>query len=128
MIGMTIDTGRFLGADLIDTFGDVPAGDGPGLDARAGHGAGAAASEPTVPVAIADLLPDASGEVVLSAADGMAIALSTRETPVDAGVADHHVTACGLDVSGFGYYSFADGLTVYFPHHSQVTLSLEERL
>ena len=120
---MSTDAAEFLGADLIDLF-EAP----PGVVAAepVPPAAFALFDEPTVPVAIEDLLPDALGEVVLSAAEGMTIALSARQPMVETGVADSHVTASGLDVSGFGYYSFSGGLTVYFPHHSLVTLSLDE--
>lgn len=121
---MSGDTKQFLGMECLDTAGDLP-----GVAAPAFGRAVEAVAPPdlaTVPISIADLLPDASREVVLSAAEGLTIVLSTRETPVDTGVSDHHLTASGMDVSGFGYYSFSDGLVVYFPHHSLVTLSLEE--
>jgi len=118
---MPTGDGHILDADLIDAADAVH-----DLPAAAMASVPAAPAEAAVPIAIEDLLPDASGEVVLSATEGLTIALSARATPIDTGVADHHVTASGLDVSGFGYYSFAGGLTVYFPHHSLVTVSLEE--
>jgi hypothetical protein len=34
---------------------------------------------------------------------------------LDAGIAETHVTAAGLDVSGLQFYSFESGLTVYSP-------------
>jgi hypothetical protein len=33
----------------------------------------------------------------------------------DAGIADAHVTAAGVDVTGLHFYSFESGLTVYSP-------------
>jgi len=125
--GMSSNAAEFLEGDLIDLVDSLQGGSGAVPLAFDAFPA-ALSEDPTIPVAIEDLLPDASGEVVLSAAEGMTIALSARQEMVEAGVADHHVTASGFDVSGFGYYSFAGGLTVYFPHHSLVTLSLDEIL
>ena len=83
------------------------------------------AVEPTVPIALEDLLPDASGDVVLSAPEGMTIELHSNQNVVESGVIDHHVTASGLDVTGFEYCSFASGMTVYYPHDSLVRISFE---
>ena len=127
-VGMSTNAAEFLGTDLIDLL-DSSAGEiGAAMlpSTQSFPLAFAMSEEPAVPVAIEDLLPDALGEVVLSAGEGMTIALSARQEMVETGVADHHVTASGCDVSGFGYYSFSGGLTVYFPHHSLVTLSLDE--
>jgi len=60
-----------------------------------------------------DLLPDSSGEVVLFMGDDVSVNLLTRETITSFGIADSHVTATGVDVTGLHYYSFESGLTVY---------------
>jgi len=63
-----------------------------------------------------ELLPDTRGEVVLfSEAGPMAINITTDERIMETGMADHHVTSTGLDVSGYSFYTFEDGLTVYYP-------------
>ncbi|KLN60135.1 hypothetical protein WH96_13160 [Kiloniella spongiae] len=60
-----------------------------------------------------DLLPDESGAVVLFAAEGNQIYLEAGELLVSCGVANSHVTASGVDVTGLNVYNFASGLTLY---------------
>ena len=62
---------------------------------------------------LGDLLPDASGEIVLYMGDDVSVNLLTRETITGFGIADPHVTATGLDVTGLHFYSFESGLTIY---------------
>ena len=62
---------------------------------------------------LGDLLPDSSGEVVLFMGEDVSVNLLTRETITGFGIADPHVTATGLDVTGLHFYSFEGGLTVY---------------
>jgi len=69
----------------------------------------------SVVLALADLLPDAAGEVVLFADESVPVNLLSREAIVRAGVADSHVTATGVDVTGLHFYSFESGVTVYSP-------------
>lgn len=64
---------------------------------------------------LADLLPDESGEVVLFAGDDVPVNILASEPVTDAGIADVHVTATGLDVTGLHFYSFESGITVYSP-------------
>jgi hypothetical protein len=60
-----------------------------------------------------DLLPDSSGEVVLMMGEDVSVNLLTHETITGFGIADPHVTATGVDVTGLHFYSFEGGLTVY---------------
>ncbi len=69
----------------------------------------------TVLIELEDLLPDASGEVVLFADDDLPVNIVTDLPVTDAGIAETHVTAAGVDVSGLHFYSFESGLTVYSP-------------
>jgi len=69
----------------------------------------------TVLLELAALLPDASGEVVLFADDTLPLNIVTDLPVTDAGIADAHVTAAGVDVTGLHFYSFESGLTVYSP-------------
>ncbi len=69
----------------------------------------------TVLLELADLLPDASGEVVLFADDDLAVNIVTDLPVTEAGIAEAHVTAAGVDVTGLHFYSFESGLTVYSP-------------
>ena len=67
-----------------------------------------------------DLFPDENGEVVISTADGVPINL-VASLPVDqSGVAEPHVTAAGIDVSGLNFHTFESGLTVYFEADSLI--------
>ncbi len=60
-----------------------------------------------------DLLPDSSGEVVLFMGEDVSVNILTHESLTRVGIADPHVTASGVDVTGLHFYSFEGGLTVY---------------
>ena len=77
--------------------------------------AGDWAAEDSVFLELGDLLPDASGEVVLFADDELPVNILTHEHLTQAGIAESHVTAAGVDVSGLHFYSFESGITVYSP-------------
>lgn len=62
---------------------------------------------------LGDLLPDESGEVVLFAGDEMPVSIMTADPVTEKGVAESHVTATGVDVTGLNYYSFESGITIY---------------
>lgn len=67
----------------------------------------------SVVLPLGDLLPDSDGEVVLFMGEDVSVNLLTRETITGFGIADPHVTATGVDVTGLHFYSFEGGLTVY---------------
>jgi hypothetical protein len=68
-----------------------------------------------VELALADLVSDANGEVVIFNDSGFrTLALHTDLAVVGGGQARRHVTAGGEDVSGFNYVTFGNGVTVYF--------------
>ncbi len=69
----------------------------------------------TVLLELADLLPDALGEVVLFAGDDLPVNIVTDLPVTEVGIAEAHVTAAGVDVTGLHFYSFESGLTVYSP-------------
>ncbi len=69
----------------------------------------------TVLLELSDLLPDASGEVVLFTGDDLPVNIVTDQPVAEAGIAEAHVTATGVDVTGLHFYSFESGLTVYSP-------------
>ncbi len=73
------------------------------------------ATEETVLLELEDLLPDASGEVVLFAGEELPVNIVTNEPLTDAGIAEAHVTATGVDVTGLHFYSFESGITLYSP-------------
>lgn len=67
----------------------------------------------SVVLELGDLLPDSSGEVVLFMGEDVSVNILTHETITGFGIADPHVTASGVDVTGLHFYSFEGGLTVY---------------
>ncbi len=73
------------------------------------------ATEETVLLELEDLLPDASGEIVLFAGEELPVNIVTDEPLTDAGIAEAHVTAAGVDVTGLHFYSFESGITLYSP-------------
>ena len=73
------------------------------------------ATEEAVLLELEDLLPDASGEIVLCAGEELPVNIVTDEPLTDAGIAEAHVTAAGVDVTGLHFYSFESGITLYSP-------------
>lgn len=73
----------------------------------------AAAVDDSLVLELTDLLPDTAGEVVLFFSDGLPVNLRTDEAITGTGIADNHVTATGVDVTGLHFYSFESGITVY---------------
>ena len=73
------------------------------------------ATEEAVLLELEDLLPDASGEVVLFAGEELPVNIVTGEPLTGAGIAEAHVTAAGVDVTGLHFYSFESGITLYSP-------------
>ena len=82
-------------------------------------GFGHAVGEP-LELALADLLPDPAGEVVVSAGTGVALRLKSDLPLRESGVAEGHMTASGVDVTGLFFYSFEGGVTVYSPEDIEV--------
>ncbi len=76
---------------------------------------GTALIEAAVVLELEDLLPDASGEVVLFAGEELPVNIVTGEPLTGAGIAEAHVTAAGVDVTGLHFYSFESGITLYSP-------------
>ena len=72
---------------------------------------------PSIPITLAfdDLLPDANGEIVIvSHGDSPQLSIVTDRPVCDSGVADSHVTAEGIDVAGWAYYTFEGGTRLYY--------------
>lgn len=72
--------------------------------------------EPPLMLALADLMGDPNGEIVLfndSGLRALALELSTEVAIVEEGHAGRNVTAAGEDVSGFRYLRFDNGLKLY---------------
>ena len=81
----------------------LPVGD-PGTDAA------------TLVLHLADLVPDAGGDIVLyNDSSVRAAVIHTDLAVVEEGRSGVHVTAAGIDVDGWCFIRFADGLRLYFP-------------
>jgi hypothetical protein len=69
-----------------------------------------------VQLALADLVSDANGEVVVFNDSGFrTMAIRTEAAVTADGRVQRHVTASGEDVSGFKYVTFDNGVTLYYP-------------
>jgi hypothetical protein len=76
-----------------------------------------------VELAVADLVTDANGEVVIFNDSGFrTLALYADSGVVESGRVATHVTAGGEDVSGFNYLTFESGMTVYYPEGLDVSV------
>ncbi len=79
-------------------------------------------------LALSDLIADRNGEVVLyNDSDMPVLTLLTSERPVARGTVEAHVTASGVDVAGYNYVTFANGLTLYYPQGLQLLIVPELR-
>ncbi len=78
-----------------------------------------------VELPLESLAPDCNGEIVLqSQADLTAIGIATSETVVRSGTMPYrHLTATGLDVSGYRFVRFDSGLTLYYPQRITLTVT-----
>jgi hypothetical protein len=94
-------------ADLIDAGPDVLVAAAPAILAPA-------AVEP-LSLGLSDLLPDAAGEVVLMGGADVPLSIYAAEAVMAEGIADAHITAGGVDVTGLHFYSFESGITLYSP-------------
>ncbi|MDE2229420.1 MAG: hypothetical protein KGL11_10325 [Alphaproteobacteria bacterium] len=97
------------------TAGDEPIALGNVEHAFLSADAGASGGTETLTLTLDDLIPDAHNEIVILDASGHDIAVVTPDAIAAQGVADAHVTATGLDVSGFAYCTFDGGVTVFYP-------------
>jgi hypothetical protein len=73
--------------------------------------------DPIMVLTLRDLMPDAAGEVASQniGLPAVSIYASQQVAITRAGTVEQHVTAAGEDVSGYRFYSFDNGMTVYFP-------------
>ncbi|MGH6930980.1 MAG: hypothetical protein ACREEE_00950 [Dongiaceae bacterium] len=81
---------------------------------------------PSVPITLSlnDLLPDANGEIVIvSDGDTPTLSIVTELRVCDAGMASHHVTAEGVEVSGLAFYAFEGGTRLYYSPDIDLTIA-----
>lgn len=97
-------------ADLIDAVPDVLVAEPDDTLAPGAPGA----IEP-LSLGLSDLLPDEAGEVVLMGGAEVPLSIHAAEAVTAEGIADAHVTASGVDVTGLHFYSFESGITLYSP-------------
>ena len=84
----------------------------------------AADGDSVVTLSLHDLLPDANGEIVIFGADGsLQLSIVSDEKVCASGIADHHLTATGVDVAGLSYYAFEGGMKLYAPSEVAVTIA-----
>lgn len=61
-----------------------------------------------------ELLPDRGGDIVFEGSvDGLVVV--TDQPVLASGVSEAHITAAGVDVTGYCYYSLGSGVTLYSP-------------
>jgi hypothetical protein len=81
---------------------------------------------PSIPITLSfeDLLPDTNGEIVIvSRGDHPQLSIVTDLPVCDSGVADSHVTAEGIDVAGWSYYTFEGGTRLYYSPDIDLTIA-----
>ena len=76
-----------------------------------------------VTLALADLLPDANGEVViLTEDDNPHLNIVTDLRILESGVSPDHITAGGIEVGGLHYWVFEDGTRLYYDQGLSISL------
>jgi len=79
--------------------------------------------DPTVSLSLAELLPDAKGEIVIvTDGEDTRLQIVTDLRLLESGVSDHHLTAGGLQVDGFNYWVFEDGTKLYYAPGTSIEL------
>jgi hypothetical protein len=79
-----------------------------------------------VELALADLVSDAKGEVVVFNDSGFrTMAIRTAAAVIADGRVQKHATTSGEDVSGFNYVTFDNGVTLYYPEGLDLTVLRE---
>jgi hypothetical protein len=115
----------------LDLLGESITLDFAGLETPAWDAAVASADMPSGPPAddglvalsLADLVPDAEGEVVFFDESGVTeMAVIADGRLLDQGISDSHVTVGGIDVAGMAFYSFDSGMTLYLPPDIHLSL------
>jgi len=83
----------------------------------------------TIKLPLADLLPDANGEiVVLNEGDDPQVSIETELRILDSGVSPAHVTAGGIEVGGMQFWVFEDGTRLYYSPGLSISLDHDATL
>ncbi len=105
---------------MMDGKNDIPAVIG---DENGPHDGSDQPLDLSVTLALADLLPDANGEVViLTEEDNPHLSIVTDLRILESGVSPDHVTAGGIDVGGLQYWVFEDGTRLYYNQGLSISL------
>jgi hypothetical protein len=82
-----------------------------------------AALDQTVTLSLAELMPDARGEIVIvTDGEDTRLQIVTDLRLLDTGVSEHHLTEGGLQVDGFNYWVFEDGTKLYYAPGTSIEL------
>ena len=74
------------------------------------------AADGTLVLHLADLIPDAGGDIVLFNDSAVRAAVIRTDLAVqEEGRSGRHVTAAGVDVEGWSFMHFENGSRLYFP-------------
>lgn len=77
----------------------------------------------TISLSLADLLPDANGEiVVMNEGDDPQVAIETDLKVLDTGISPAHVTAGGIEVGGMHFWVFEDGTRLYYTQGLEISV------
>ncbi len=88
-----------------------------------GGGQVAPAAEAGLSLSLADLLPDANGEIVVfSAGDWQQLSILTEDKVAGSGLAGSHQTLDGVDVTGLQFVTLESGTTLYYPHSVELAV------
>jgi hypothetical protein len=63
---------------------------------------------------LGDLIADSRGEIVVGDMGGAHLTITAASSIASQGQADGHITQDGLDVSGFQFVTFENGITLYY--------------
>ncbi len=79
-------------------------------------------------LAVADLIPGNSDEVVLFNDSAVReVVLESEDAPIAEGAAETHVTGDGVDVSGFRFVRFPNGPTLFYDPDTRVRIDRTRR-
>ena len=72
---------------------------------------------------LGDLIADAKGEIVVGDMGGAHLTITAAASVASQGQAEGHVTQDGVDVSGFQFVTFENGITLFYDEGVQLALA-----